>query len=57
MLSDDPTMAARGVEVEVLSHEVAETGRIQVGARANDTVTGEAAQLPGHIGQDVHWKA
>lgn len=40
-----------------LSHEVAETGRIQVGARANDAVTGETAELPGHIGKDVHWKA
>ncbi len=56
MLSDDPAVAAGRVEVELLSHEVAETGRVQVGARANDAVTGETAQLPGHVGQDVHWK-
>lgn len=56
MLSDDPAMAAGGVEVELLSHEVAETGRVQVGAGADDAVTGETTQLPGHVGQDVHWK-
>lgn len=55
MLPDDPAMAARRVEVELLSHEVAETGGIQVGARADDTVTRETAQLPGHVCQDVHW--
>lgn len=54
MLADDPAMAAGGVKAELLSHEVAETGRVQVGAGAYDTVTGEAAQLPGYIGQDVH---
>lgn len=56
MLSDDPAVAAGRVEVELLSHEVAETRRVQVGARANDAVAGETAQLPGHVGQDVHWK-
>lgn len=56
MLSDDPAVAAGRMEVEFLSHEVAKTGRVQVGARANDAVTGETTQLPGHIGQDVHWK-
>lgn len=55
MLPDDPAMAARRVEVELLSHEVAETGGIQVGAGADDTVTWETAQLPGHVCQDVHW--
>lgn len=54
MLSNDPAMTARGVEVELLSHQVAETGRVQVGARADDAVTWEAAQFPCHIGQDVH---
>lgn len=32
MLSDDPAMAAGRVEVELLAHEVAETGRVQVSA-------------------------
>lgn len=54
MLSDDPAMAARRVEVKLLPHEVAETGRVQVGAGADDAVTGETAQLPGHVGQNVH---
>lgn len=56
MLADDPAVAAGRVEVELLAHEVAETGRVQVGAGADDTVAREAAQLPGHVGQDVHWK-
>lgn len=56
VLADDPAVAAGRVEVELLAHEVAETGRVQVGAGADDTVAREAAQLPGHVGQDVHWK-
>lgn len=56
MLSDDPAVATGRVDVQLLSHEVAETGRVQVGARANDAVTGETTQLPGHVGQDVHWE-
>lgn len=54
MLSDDPAVAARRVEVELLSHEVAETGRVQVGAGANDAVARETTQLPGHVGENVH---
>lgn len=54
MLSDYPAVAARRVEVELLSHEVAETGGVQVGAGADDAVAGETAQLPGHVGQNVH---
>lgn len=56
VLSNDPAVAAGRVKMELLSHDVAETGRVQVGARANDAVTGETTQLPCHIGQDVHWK-
>lgn len=54
VLSNDPAVAAGRVKMELLSHDVAETGRVQVGARANDAVTGETTQLPCHIGQDVH---
>lgn len=54
MLANNPAVAAGRMEVELLSHDVAETGRVQVGARANDTVTGQATELPCHIGQDVH---
>lgn len=55
MLSDDPAVTAGGVEVKLLCHKVAETGRVQVGTRANDAVTRETTQLPGHIGENVHW--
>lgn len=54
VLPDDPAVAARRVDVELLANQVAEAGRVQVGAGADDTVTGEAADLPGNIGQDVH---
>lgn len=54
MLSNDPAVTARRVEVELLCHDVAETCRVQVGTRANDAMTGETTQLPCHISQDVH---
>lgn len=56
VLADDPAVAAGRVDVELLSHQVAEAGRVQVGAGADDAVTGEAAQLPRHVRQDVHWR-
>lgn len=56
MLSNDPAVTAGRVEVELLCHDVAETGRVQVGTRANDTMTGETTQFPCHIGQDIHWR-
>lgn len=57
MLSDNPAVAACRVEVELLSHEVAESGAVQVSARANDAVTWETTQLPCHVGQDVDCKS
>lgn len=54
MLPNDPTVAAGRMEVELFSHEVTETGRVQVGARANHSVTGKTTQFPGNIGEDVH---
>lgn len=56
VLANDPAVAAGRVEVELFAHEVAETGRVQVGAGADDAVAREAAQLPGHVGQNVDWK-
>lgn len=56
MLPNDPTVAAGRMEVELFSHEVTETGRVQVGARANHSVTGKTTQFPGNIGEDVHWE-
>lgn len=54
MLSDDPSVAAQGVDAQPFSHEVAETGRVQIAATTNNTVFGEATDLPGHIGQNIH---
>ncbi len=56
MFSNDPTVAARWVDAQLLSHKVTETTRVQVCATANDTVPGQTAQLPGHVGQDVNWR-
>lgn len=55
MLSNDPAVATGGVKVQLLAHKVAETTGVQVGAGTDDAVTGETAQLPGHVGQDVNW--
>lgn len=54
MLSQDVTVEAGGVDAQLLGHEEAETGRVQVGAAAEDAVLGKAAELPCHIGHDVH---
>lgn len=54
MLSDNPTMAARWVNAQLLSHQVTETSRVQVCATADHTVPGQTAQLPGYVGQDVN---
>lgn len=56
VLSHDPSVAAQGVDAQPLSHEVAETGRVQIAATANNAVFGEATDLPGHIGQNIHWE-
>lgn len=56
MLSNDPAVTAGRVEVELLCHDVAETGRVQVGTRANDAMAGEPTEFPCHIGQYVHWR-
>lgn len=54
MFSNNPTVAARWVNAQLLSHQVTETSRVQVCAAADDTVPGQTAQLPGHVGQDVN---
>ncbi len=54
MFANDPTVAARWVDAQLLSHQITETTRVQVCATANDTVPGQTAQLPGHVGQDVN---
>lgn len=42
------------MDAQALGHQVTETGRVQVGATADDAVLGQTAQLPGHVGQHVH---
>lgn len=44
------------MDTETLGHQVTETSRVQVGAASDDAVLGKTAQLPGHVGQDVHCK-
>lgn len=54
MLSQDVAVEAGGVDAQLLRHDVAEAGGVQVGAAADDAVFGQTAQLPGHVGQNVH---
>lgn len=54
MLSQDVSVKAAGVDAQFLRHDVAEAGRVQVGPATNDTVLWQAAQLPGHVGQNIH---
>lgn len=56
MLANNPAMAAEGMDVQPLSHEMAKTGRIQIAPTANNTVLREATDLPGHVGQNIHCK-
>lgn len=54
VLPQDPAIEAAGVDPQLVGHQEAESGRVQVGAAADDAVLGEAAQLPGHVGQHVN---
>lgn len=54
MLSQDVAVKAAGVDAQFLRHDVAEAGGVQVGPATNDTVLWQAAQLPGHVGQNIH---
>lgn len=47
-------MAGGGRNGQPLGHEETESGRVQVGAGANDTTLGQTGQLPGDIREDVH---
>lgn len=47
-------MAGGGGNGQTLGHQETESGRVQVGAGANDTALGQTRQLPGHISQDIH---
>lgn len=55
MLSNHPAMAAGWVQTQLLTHQVPEPGRVQVGAATNHTIPGKATQLPRHIGQDINY--
>lgn len=54
MLSQDIAIEAAGVNAQFLGHDVAEASRVQVGPAADNTVLWQAAQLPGHVGQNIH---
>lgn len=54
MLSNHPAVAAGWVQTQFLTHQEAETGRVQVGAATDHTVPGKATQFPCHIGQDIN---
>lgn len=56
MLSNNPSVAAQRVDAKSFSHEVAETGRVQIAAATNNTVFRKATDLPGHVGQNIHCK-
>lgn len=54
MFSQYPAVETAGVNPQTLGHQVTEAGRVQVGSAADDPMFGQAAQLPGDVGQNVH---
>lgn len=54
MLSNHPAVAAGCVQTQFLTHQEAESSRVQVGAATDHTVPGKATQLPCHVGQDIN---
>lgn len=55
MFTDDPAVSRRGRGMETLGQKDTETGRVEVGARSNDTLLGQAADFPGNVSQQIHW--
>ncbi len=54
MFSQNPSVEAAGMQAQPLAHQIPEASRVQVGPAADDAVLGQAAQLPGHVCQNVH---
>lgn len=54
MLSQDVAVEAACMDAQLLGHDEAETGRVQVGAAADHAVLGKAAELPRHVSHDVN---
>ncbi len=54
MFSQNPSVEAAGMDAQPLGHQIPEASRVQVGPAADDAVLGQAAQLPGHICQNIH---
>lgn len=54
MFSQDPAVEAAGMDAQFVSDQEAEAGGVQVGAAADDTVHGKAAQFPGHVSQHIN---
>ena len=54
MFTDDPAMSRVGGDIESLREMEPETSRVQVAARADYAVLGQARYLLRHVRQDVH---
>lgn len=53
MLTDNPAVARGWGNSQSLRHKETEPRRIQVGSGTDDTVLGQAGELPGHVGEDI----
>lgn len=54
MLSNDPSMTTACCNIQPLAHQEPKPTRIQIRARPNHPVLRQPAQLPCHVGEDVH---
>lgn len=54
MLADDVAVAGDGGNAQLLGQQVAEPGRVEVSAGADDAVLRQSADLPSHVRQDIH---
>lgn len=54
MLSNNPSMAARGSNPQFLWHQKPEPGRIQVRTRSQHSVLRQSAQFPCNVSEDVN---
>lgn len=54
MLSNNITVRGGGGHAEGLREQVAEPGRVEVGAWSDDAVLRQSADLPRDVCQDVH---
>lgn len=55
VLANNPAMGGGRSDIQLLGEVEAESGRVQVSARADHMVLGETRQFPCNIGEDIHW--